>query len=383
MPDVSIIRCGSYDEAELSSSLDEALELIGGMKKFVKPSQKVLLKVNCLMAAEAGSATTTHPMFVKAVAEKVLAAGAIPMIGDNPGNAGSNPLKVLEQNGYGKIARELGIELVNFQQSGTVILPARSNKIIKTINISKAVLDADVIINLPKLKTHMMVLYTGAVKNMFGAVPGFNKSRLHFTAPNPDDFAGILVDIYSQTKPSLNIMDAVMAMEGNGPSAGKPKKTGLIIASADGVALDSVASSIIGYDPLEIPTTKIAMGLGLGEGNIDKINILGTALKDAVVPNFIRVRNAYLLSKKIPAVLLNIMKFVMNSISIKPSINSNKCTACQTCVNNCPAKCITVRKGELYKIDHKKCITCFCCHELCPEKAIELKKSLPVRMFLK
>jgi len=383
MSDVSIIRCASYDEANLSSSLDEALKLIGGIESFVKPSQKVLLKVNCLMAAEIDSATTTHPLFVKAVAKKVLSAGAVPMIGDNPGNAGADPLKVLEQNGYGKIARELGIELVNFQQSGTVTLPARSNKIIRTINVSKAVLDADVIINLPKLKTHMMVLYTGAVKNMFGAVPGFNKSRLHFTAPNPDDFASILVDIYSQTKPSLNIMDAVMAMEGNGPSGGKPRKTDLIIASADGVALDCVASSIIGYDPLEIPTTKLAMDLGLGEGNIDKIDILGIALKDAKVKDFIKVRNAYELSKKVPRMILKLLKSVMDLVSVRPSIDRNKCTACQTCVKNCPAGCMTVEKGKTYKIDRKKCIMCFCCHELCPYKAIELKKSLLAKAFIR
>ncbi len=381
MPIVSISKCDSYEEAAIEEALTKVIENLGGLDKFIKPKQKVLLKINALMGAAPESACPTHPALVKAVAKKVLEIGAEPFIGDAPGNAVVDVNSVYEIIGINKIAKELGIRTVNFFQEGTAEIPARANNKVKVLHISKTVLNADVIINLPKLKTHMMMLYTGAIKNMFGTIPGFHKTQAHFEAPNPQDFAAMLVDIYSATKPQLNIMDAIVGMEGTGPAAGTPREIGLILASADGVALDSIASRIIGYSPFDIPTTKIAATLKIGEANLEKIEVKGENIETLIIKDFKKIKGFFNLTNNMPGFIYTIMSPIIKKlIRIRPKINPEKCIACQTCVRACPMKCIEVKKDTAYNIDYSKCITCFCCHELCPYKAVDLKRSLLAKL---
>ncbi len=383
MSKVSISKCASYDEQQLDVSLRQALSPIGGMKAFVRPGQKVLLKINALMECDPGSAIVTHPQFTKAVAKLVINAGGIPFIGDNPGNAGADSVKVIESIGYKKIADELGIKIANLQKDGAATFLPKIGDRRAAIHISKTLLEADVVINLPKLKTHMLMLYTGAVKNMFGAVPGFNKSKLHFLLPGPKEFAKTIVEIYSITKPSLNIMDAVISMEGNGPAGGTPRKTGLILASGDGVALDAVAASAIGFNEGDILTTSVAGRHKIGESSLRRIQISGSRLEDIRIKDFKKPASAHGLMKAIPGFIYSLARPLLNMVKILPIIDAEKCRACLACVKNCPAKCITVKKGEAYAIDHKMCIMCFCCHELCPYDAIALKKSFLARMFIR
>lgn len=380
MTKVSISRCDGYNEEKLDKALDSSLEKLGGMTSFVTPGQKVLLKVNALMPAEPDSAIPTHPLFVKCVAKQVMKAGAVPFIGDSPGGVISDINKIYERIGYSKIAHELGIETVNFQSSGALEVPAYFNKLLPKLSISKNVLGFDRIINLPKLKTHALTRFTGAIKNCFGCVPGFHKSQFHFIAPDPYDFSILMADIFSIIKPCLNIMDAVIGMEGNGPSAGRPKKVGLVLASSDGVSLDSVASNIIGFDPLEIMTTQIAFEKGLGEARLDKIDLCGENLSD-IRTNFKKPVNVSAFTKYIPGPVYSLAKLLLKKVRIDPVIDPEKCTACRTCANNCPAKCINIVAGKEYKIDYNKCIMCYCCSELCPYQAIEIKSSLLARLF--
>ncbi len=381
MSNVSISLCPSYDDRILEDSLSECLSRLGGIEKFVKPGNKVLLKVNALMGLPPESACPTHPAFVKAVAKQVIKAGGIPVIGDNPGSITADINSVFRTIGYDRVAEELGIEITNLRQTGSVEVPSKINRTVKEFPVSKGVLDADVVINLPKLKTHMLMLYTGAIKNMFGAVPGFHKSRLHFAAPNSNDLAAIFVDIYSAVKPALNIMDAVVSMEGTGPSAGKARKTEMILASADGVALDAVASTIIGYIPLEVPTTRIASEHDIGEARLEKINTFGIDINGLVIRDFEKIRSAFEVTSRIPGWATALSRLFTERIKVFPRIDPGKCTACQTCVKGCPVHCITVEKGKTYNIDRSKCISCFCCHELCTYKAIELKKNLLARLI--
>jgi Pyruvate/2-oxoacid:ferredoxin oxidoreductase delta subunit len=208
---------------------------------------------------------------------------------------------------------------------------------------------------------------------MFGTVPGFNKTLFHASCQNPKDFAASIVDIYELTKPELNIIDAVIGMEGRGPSEGKPRTLGVLIASTDAVAADTVGSYLIGYEPMEINTTAIASERGLGEARLNKIEIVGAAIETVRQKDWQHARN---MNQKIQALPPWLFRFLASRISIKPVIDQKKCTRCQVCVKNCPAKTIYFYPDKnKVEIDHKRCIYCFCCHELCPFKAIELHKS--------
>ena len=376
MSKVIITRCLDYSESSLRASLLDLFKHLGGLDSFVKPGQRVLLKVNALMALEPDAACTTHPALVKVLAQEILKIGAIPIIGDSPGGMISKLEHVYEKCGFKQVADELNIELANFQSEGVTTLHSKL-----PFYISNFVLACDVIISLPKMKTHMLTRFTGAIKNMFGTVPGSYKTQLHFDAPHPADFAQVLADIYFAAKPALNIMDAVIGMEGTGPSAGIPIKSGLLLASTDGVALDSVASSICGFPEKSIPLINIAAKEGYGVSDLKQIKIVGEELSSVKISIFKKPPNISGFLMKIPRPLFNLFRPLVNRIRINPVIKPETCTACQTCSKACPQKCITVQKGRIYKINHGKCIMCFCCHELCPYKAIELKVSMLARIF--
>jgi len=204
---------------------------------------------------------------------------------------------------------------------------------------------------------------------------------MHRRYPHPDDFSAKLVEIFSIKKPLLGIMDAVYGMEGHGPSGGKPRKIGLILASFDCVALDAVSSRIIGYDPLFIDTTRIACQKGLGEGRLNKIEIKGEELENVIMPDFKLADNAYKILKRIPKFIYPPFQYLASKlIWIRPSVIKEKCTGCQMCAKSCPVKAISMEE-EKAVIDYKKCISCYCCHELCPEKAYEIKRSWLARKW--
>lgn len=378
---VSIVECPTYDQDIINEAVHQSLELIGGLSSIVKPGQKVLLKVNALMDSEPELAITTHPAVVSAVIKEVHKLGAKAYVGDSPGNVAANIDETMEKTGFLKASKEAGGEILNFQKSKIADIPSPSeNRRIKHLKIAQAVLDADIIINLPKLKTHGWTLYTGAIKNMFGVVPGFFKSKYHIVAPQPYDFSEMLVDILEITKPQLNIMDAVIGMEGAGPSAGKKRQMGAIMASTDAVALDAVCSVAIGYKPFDIDTTKIAHERKLGQGDLENIEVVGLPLSKITQPDWKHASSTYSLTRLIPNWLNFLFHPLTKIMRVDPIIIQEKCTQCLICVKNCPAETIHYKNNKV-EIDLSKCIMCFCCHELCPEKAIKLKRSWLAKMI--
>ena len=373
MSQVSIVRCNSYQQEKVDDAVRKSVELIGGLNKIVHPQDKVLLKVNVLNADPPEKAVTTHPAVLKAVIRLVKEAGGKPVVGDAPGIAYKDAEKAWQITGLKKAAEEEGVEVVTFRWARQV--KSSFSKKVPYLHIAREALDADVVISIPKLKTHSFALFTGAIKNLYGTIPGFRKKELHARAPKPRDFARLMADILFTIHPALAIMDGIIGMEGNGPAAGSPRKVGLVLASRDLVALDAVASSIIGYDPLDVDIIRIAAEKGLGVAELGKIDVKGTDLEKVKLDDFELVSNINTLLNKIPSFLLFIGRFVAPYLlKVEPEINRERCTGCGICIEHCPTGAVRL-SSRVPEINRKKCIKCFCCQEFCPQKAVKIKYS--------
>jgi uncharacterized protein (DUF362 family)/Pyruvate/2-oxoacid:ferredoxin oxidoreductase delta subunit len=363
---ISIVRCTDYTYSNVQSAVKNCLDHLGGLEKFVKKDQTVLIKPNLLSAKDPSRAITTHPAVVRTVVEEVQKLGAVPILGDSPGGVDRGVRRVWENTKMTEVIGETGAKLVAFESSG---VRGKTTPEGKTYYIAKPLVDADVVISLAKLKTHTLTLMTCAIKNMFGSIPGFRKGEYHKEAPKPEDFARIIVDIFSLTKPHLTLVDSIVAMEGDGPSSGEPKYLGLLFAGTDAVALDMVAAKIMGFKEGEIDITRIAQERGLGPKSFEQIEILGEQLNQISLPKFALPSNR--LIKMIPNILL---KLIAPFVWVRPNIIDQNCINCNICVENCPTK--TIHRGKKRpQFDYSDCINCMCCHELCPEKAVYLEKS--------
>ena len=362
---VALVKCSDYSPQNAASSIKQIFKLLS-LSELIKPNQKILLKPNLLTSLQPEKGATTHPEIVKAIADEVKDLGALPFIGDSPGGTGLSYEKVLKETGM----KDLGIPLVNLDEKGMRKFENPGGKI-DPIYISNAVLSFDMIINIPKLKTHELTQITCGIKNMFGCVPGLNKVNYHLEAPSPGEFSEAIVELFEKIKPAVTIADAVTAMEGQGPTNGKLRDLNLIIASTDTVALDAVCSKIIGFEPLDIPTTRIAHQRGLGEANMESIEVCG-----GKVPEFKDFKHPSGISSilnKMPIPLAKLIKPLINMIRIRPKIDRRKCVKCMICVNSCPAKAID---GRSFKIKENQCIMCFCCREFCRYGAVDLKENV-------
>jgi uncharacterized protein (DUF362 family)/Pyruvate/2-oxoacid:ferredoxin oxidoreductase delta subunit len=366
---LALTECHSYQVEELEQALLECLNLLGGMGAYVNPGDKVLLKPNLLQAKPPEEYITTHPSIVEAVINLVRDAGGIPMVGDSPGALERGMEKFWRVTGMLEVCQRLNVELVNFETSGSYLKKVDG----KEYYIAKPVLDADLIINLPKIKTHGLTLFTCCVKNLYGTVPGFTKVEYHKQAPKPSNFSELVVDIYSIIQPCLHIVEGVVGMEGAGPSSGDPRELGMILAGNDGVALDSYICYLLGRNPMEIPTNRIAYDKGLGEAEIDKIEVIG---EPPLIENFKwPPKLAYTLEMIPGPIARGLMKLWWS----RPAINPEKCSKCQKCMKSCPTHALkkptNLEKAYIPEFDYGDCINCLCCMEMCPEKAVYQDKS--------
>lgn len=372
---VSIFRALSYEPEHLEDVITQALEPLGGMQAFVRPGMTVLLKPNMLSAKAPDRAITTHPEFVAAVGRMAQQLGANVRIGDSPAGAKVGIERVWENCGFRQIAKRDGFELVNFELEGTKPVAIETG----VYYIAKPVLEADLVINLPKLKTHVLTLMTGGVKNMFGSIPGFRKGMYHREAPNPRHFARIVVDIFAAVQPELTIMDAIIAMEGDGPASGNPTRLNLVLASNDAVALDTVAAHIIGLEPQRVHTIRYAADAGLGIGWIEGISVRGISILAAKPEKFCLTSNFGM--ELIP-------KFIWDMLAphiwLRPKVDSGACSQCGLCVSSCPTNALSQNgNGGIPELTQEQCITCWCCHEICPEHAISVEKSWLARKLVR
>jgi len=368
---VSIVRCTNYNLEQVEKALKKNLNLLGGISYFVKPGQRVCLKVNLLLPAMPKQAVTTHPTLIEAMVNLIREAGGRPFIAYSPG--GGVPYteeglrRVYQKTGLLNLADRIGVELNWDTTSTKVSFP--EGKMIKQLDIIKPVLDADVVIGMPKLKSHMFTTFTGATKILFGVVPGLTKSDYHAKLPDVESFAEMLLDIIAFVKPALFVMDGVIGIEGDGPSLhGTPRQIGLLLASSDAVALDVVASQVIGIDPERIPMLKMAKARGWWDGFLQHIEIVGCPIEEVVIQDF-KLPQGSLKAQSFKRMFLYFFKHVL---ALYPVPQYGKCVACGNCVRGCPQKAISI-VNKLAVVDYNKCIRCYCCHEFCPEGAIELK----------
>ncbi|MDR4504972.1 MAG: DUF362 domain-containing protein [Candidatus Scalindua sp.] len=281
---ISLVRCSSYSQKEVSDAIDKTFSYFGGIESIVKQGDKVLLKPNFLKASSPRKCVITHPVVIETVARKVLDAGAVPVIGDSP--AFGSMKKITSYVGLDKVARNLGIKIIELDKPRKVSVECGGKKF--TLTVSGKALDVDAIINLPKLKAHVQLLYTAGIKNMYGCVSGKRKVWRHFMAKNDLEwYADMLIANYQMVKPSFTILDSIMAMEEKGPTGGLPKDVSLLVGAIDCIALDRVVAELLFVNPQNVPVLRAAERLQTGEQDLSRIEIVGSELSSARVEDFI------------------------------------------------------------------------------------------------
>jgi len=366
---VSIVRCQNYDEGKVLEGLRQAITLIGGIENFVKSGDHVLLKPNLLYGKPPEKAVTTHPSIIKGMIQIVREAGGVPFIGDSP-SIGSLA-KVAEKAGIKKVAEENDCPLKEFKDP--IVPKDRYGKFFKHLEIDRSVLEADVVINLPKWKTHGAVLLTLGVKNLFGCIPGPRKPLWHLRAGESQKvFAQILLDVYRVIQPSLTVLDGILGMEGNGPGSGDPIPLGLILASKDPLSIDQIGCDLLGIPRKLIPTNRVAIEEGIGG---DWIEVVGESIEESKIPHF-KLPPPSGVSWNLPGFLRRGLKHALTS---KPWIEDHLCEGCERCIEICPSKALK-KKGDRFAFDYDKCIRCFCCQEVCSSGAISIKQGWALKL---
>jgi uncharacterized protein (DUF362 family)/Pyruvate/2-oxoacid:ferredoxin oxidoreductase delta subunit len=369
--DVSIVKCADYDRDRIHAAVRDAVSLLGGMQSFITPGERVLLKPNLLKARPPEAAVTTHPEVVRAVIRLVHEAGGQAMVGDSPGMGDLR--KVCEKAGILDVIEEERALLVELDD----VVQVKSQGRFQRFEIARVAYEADAIINLPKLKTHGMTTLTGAVKNLFGCVPGKRKVQWHFnTGVNHELFMTMLVELSVLLKPRLTIMDAIVGMEGNGPGSGDPRQIGVVLAGRDPVALDVVSGSLVGVSPDRLPLVRAASAAGVGETTLERIRVIGGSCADMAVRHF-RLPPQEHLEWRLPEWARTVLK---DALTTKPVIDHAQCIHCGICQGHCPQTAI-VQKGKQLEITYRKCIRCFCCQEFCPKGAISVGRGWALKII--
>jgi uncharacterized protein (DUF362 family)/ferredoxin len=346
------------------------LEPLGGMGSFVRPGERILLKPNMLSVKSPEQAVTTHPAVVRVVAELVREAGGRAVIGDSPGIGGFQ--RVADRSGIARAAAESGAELVEFND--TVDLPGSGT--FRRFTLARAYWEADKIINLPKLKTHEMMTMTCAVKNLFGAVVGAEKAGWHLKAgASREQFARLLLEIYLMKKPVLNIVDAIVAMEGNGPGSGDPLQVGALMAGVNPVAVDVVAGRLAGI-PIELlHVERESRRMGLAGTAWEEIELGGAPL-DSFPSRPFRLPSGLDVQFGLPKFLSTILK---RQLTAFPIADRQSCVLCGICRDACPPMAIEIKNSALI-VDQGRCIRCWCCRELCPHDAMLVRRGLVLKV---
>lgn len=370
----SIVKCENYETAVVTRALVDVLTPLGGLD-WVRPGMTIAIKANLVSAMHPDKAATTHPVLLSSLVKLLKDRGAKVIVGDSPGGLynhayvnriyAATGMKLVEQSGA-ELNQDFSQKQVRFEDA----------KVAKDFTYTAWLDQADAIINFCKLKTHGMMGMSAAVKNLFGTIPGTMKPEYHYRFPEISHFSDMLIDLNCYFKPVLNIVDAVIGMEGNGPTAGTPRKLNAIAASKDPYALDLLCAHLIGIDPLKVPTLQVAVNRGLAPTDISQIHVIGDyanlCVRDFQLVTGMRSLQFNKESKSIIGKAAAV--FMQKVLESKPQVIHEECVGCRECEKICPARAITmVNKKPV--IDRNKCIKCFCCQEFCPKGAMKVHRT--------
>ncbi len=366
---VFLAACGSYEPAEVNAAVHRCLDHFGGAASLVRPGMRVVLKPNLLMPQRPESATTTHPAVMAALAREFAAAGAQVILAESPGGPFNGPLLRILYRVCGMEALEgiPGVSLNTDSESRETALP--DGLAVTSLPIIAPVLDAGFVVSAAKMKTHGFAYATGAVKNLFGVVPGLTKAALHARFPDPALFSRMLVDLCEFVRPGFSIVDGVIGMEGMGPSGGTPKKAGVLVASLNPYAADLACARIMGFTSAKVPVLVEASARGLIPGSADHLDWHGDPLDRFAT--FFRPATRKLPGDGMFLLPRSARAWIHRRYSPFPGILPN-CIGCGKCAEICPQQVIAIRDRRAAIAYDDGCIKCYCCHEICPVQAIDL-----------
>ena len=367
--EVAVVKCPDYDTERVFVAVRKSIDSLGGMRGFVASGERILVKPNMLSARAPDEAVTTHPEVLRAVIKMIKECGAIPIVGDSP--SGPSTARILrrlaQKTGIQRVCEEEGVEFAPFDESFKVSFP--DGVAAKTFELTTVMKEISGVISVAKMKTHTFTILTGAVKNLFGLIPGLKKAEYHFRMQNSEAFSEMLVDLAECVRPRLTVMDAIVGMEGDGPSGGTLRDVGLIVSSANVYALDSVFIELADADVAAVPSVAIAVRRGLAPSDPSTIRIVGEP-EAAVKFNGFKMPSTARAYGGIPRAF---GKVAGEIVSRKPVYIAGRCTLCNACVEVCYAQALSLGDKKP-RIDRNRCIRCYCCQEVCPSRAVLLKR---------
>lgn len=377
MYDVCAVKCNNYEPINIEKAMDELIKLIGGLD-FVKPKMKIAIKANLVTFMKPEQAATTHPALLCDLVSRLTKLGAIVTVGDSPGGIYTNAYlkKIYSVTKVDEIEKFGGKLNYNFE---TLEAHFDNAKIAKTFPYTSYLDEADIIINFCKLKTHGMMGMSAAVKNMFGVIPGTQKPEFHYRYPDHTDFANMLIDLNEYFKPTLCFVDAIVGMEGNGPTAGTPRDVGFILASKNPYKLDLACAEIIGLKKEDVPTLLESYHRNLIPAKYEELNC-NEDLSAHTIADYNIIKQHHPLPFEDKTKLFG--KIATKALRSIPKLKVNECIGCGKCAEVCPVKAIKIKNHKAH-IDRKKCITCFCCQEFCPKGAMKVHRTLIAKMLSK
>lgn len=371
MERVSVAACADYDENRMDAAVERHFAMLDPENRLIRPGARVVIKPNLVMRRPPEDASTTHPAFVAAIVRAVQKRGGVAVIAESPGGPYTRARlrSVYEGTGMAGVAEKTGA-LLNVD-TGSRVVKTENAVECPSFEIIDPVADADVVISAAKLKTHAMMGFSGAVKNLFGSVPGLQKPEFHYRFPDPARFGGMIVDLCETVRPALAFLDGVVGMEGDGPTGGKARKIGVTLASLNPHALDLLACALIGFSAEEVPTLRAAVARGLCPADAGQLEIVGDDPAPYFLRDYRKPKTAELdFGEKFPPA---IQKAVRALLTPRPRIRKNSCVGCGKCAESCPTGAARVSGGKA-GINYAKCIRCYCCHEMCPYRAVDIRR---------